>query len=190
MIRVVLTVLVAVALLGASLPALDAARTTTTADHLDRESERLARAASGLAAESVAVDDPELAARVTVRVRVPTGFTTARIDRVVLGDPTRVLDPEATPSAAAGDALAADASATADHDAGSHGDSRASVALIYRIADGRVRVATVTPSVAEPRIRIADGPIALRQGGPNRVELRLVSDPETGDPVVRIARAG
>lgn len=84
MIRVVLTVLVAVALLAASMPAVETARTATTADRLGAEADRLERAISGLVAGSTPVTDPELAARTTVLLRVPTGFAAADIDRVAL----------------------------------------------------------------------------------------------------------
>lgn len=47
MIRVVLTVLVAVALLAASMPALEDARVSTTDDRLGTESDRVERAIAG-----------------------------------------------------------------------------------------------------------------------------------------------
>ncbi|GAA0548739.1 hypothetical protein ABNG02_07235 [Halorubrum ejinorense] len=84
MIRVVLTVLVAVALLTASMPAVETARVTTTADRLGAEANELERAIGGLAAGSTPVDDPEMAARTTVLVRVPSGFTAAAVERVAL----------------------------------------------------------------------------------------------------------
>lgn len=84
MIRVVLTVLVAVALLTASMPAVESARVTTTADRLGAEADELERAIGDLAAGSAPVDDPAMAARATVPVRVPTGFTAAAVERVAL----------------------------------------------------------------------------------------------------------
>jgi len=83
-IRVVLTVLVAVALLAASIPALEDARTATTEEQLDTESDRIERAIGGLAAGSMSVADPSLAARTTVTVRAPSGVTAAPIDRLAL----------------------------------------------------------------------------------------------------------
>ncbi|WP_128906144.1 DUF7311 family protein [Halorubrum amylolyticum] len=89
MIRVVLTVLVAVALLGAAMPALEDARTATTVDRLDAESDRVERAVGRLVAGSTSVGDPALAARTTVTVRAPTGLSAAPIDRLVLVGSTR-----------------------------------------------------------------------------------------------------
>lgn len=87
MIRVVLTVLVAVALLAASMPALENARATTTDDRLDTEADHVERAIAGLTSGSVRVSDPSLAARTTVTVRAPSGVAAARIDRLALVDP-------------------------------------------------------------------------------------------------------
>lgn len=87
MIRVVLTVLVAVALLTASMPAIEAARTATTADRIGAEAERLERAVGGVVDDSTPVGDPALAAQTTVVVRAPTGFAAADVDRVALVEP-------------------------------------------------------------------------------------------------------
>ena len=89
MIRVVLTVLVAVALLAVSMPALEDARTATTEERLDTESDRVERAIGGLASGSMSVSDPSLAARTTVTVRAPSGVTAARIDRLALVESRR-----------------------------------------------------------------------------------------------------
>ena len=86
MIRVVITVLVAVALLATAMPALEDARTATTADRLDAEANRVERAVGGLVSGSVSVSDPSLAARTTVTVDVPSGFGAAPIDRVAVAD--------------------------------------------------------------------------------------------------------
>jgi len=86
-IRVVLTVLVAVALLATSMPALEDARTATTAERLGAESERVERAIGGLVSDSMSVTDPSLAARTTVTVRAPSGLTAARINRLALIEP-------------------------------------------------------------------------------------------------------
>jgi len=88
-IRVVLTVLVAVALLAASMPALEDARAATTDERLGTESERVERAIGGLAAGSMSVSDPSLAARTTVTIHAPSGVTAARIDRLALVEPER-----------------------------------------------------------------------------------------------------
>jgi hypothetical protein len=83
-IRVVLTVLVAVALLAASAPAVETARTATTAERMGVEADRLNRAIGGVVSGSTPVADPSMAARTTVLVRVPSGFTAADVDRVAL----------------------------------------------------------------------------------------------------------
>ncbi len=88
MIRVVLAVLVAVALLAAAAPALEDARATTTAERLDTEADRVERAVGGLVSGSVSVADPSLAARTTVTVRAPSGFGAA--PDPLLGWPTAV----------------------------------------------------------------------------------------------------
>ncbi|MFW5917551.1 MAG: DUF7311 family protein [Halorubrum sp.] len=89
MIRVVLTVAVAVALLAASLPALETARTETTADRLDAEGDRVERAVAGVVAGSVAVEDPALAARTTTTVRAPSGIAAAPVDRFAIAEVER-----------------------------------------------------------------------------------------------------
>ncbi|WP_123619884.1 hypothetical protein [Halorubrum sp. CSM-61] len=94
MIRVVLTVLVAVALLAVSMPALEDSRTGTTDERLGTESDRVERAIGGLAAGSMSVSDPSLAARTTVTVRAPSGVTAARVDRLALVETER---PESEP---------------------------------------------------------------------------------------------
>jgi len=83
-IRIVLTVAVAVALLAASMPALETARATTTAERLDSEVDRIERATASVVSGSVAVTDPSLAARASVTVRVPSGVTAASIGRIAL----------------------------------------------------------------------------------------------------------
>jgi hypothetical protein len=87
-IRVVLTVLVAVALVTASMPAIETARTATTAERIGAETERLERAVGGVVGASTPVSDPALAAQTTVVVRVPTGFAAADVDRVALVEPS------------------------------------------------------------------------------------------------------
>ncbi|WP_049984537.1 hypothetical protein [Halorubrum sp. BV1] len=84
MIRVVLTVAVAVALLAASMPALETARVTTTTERLDSEVDRIERATARVVSGSVAVTEPSLAARASVTVRAPSGVTAASIDRIAL----------------------------------------------------------------------------------------------------------
>ncbi|WP_418281236.1 DUF7311 family protein [Halorubrum sp. DTA98] len=180
MIRVVLTVLVAVALLGTALPALDDARTTTTIDRLDTQGDRLERAVSTVAADSVAVDDPTLAARATVTVRAPTGVTAARIDRLALGDPSAILDGRARTVDGAREP-ADDTRRRTIRDGG-----LPDVALVYRLADGPSRVVSLDPSTNAASLRVVDGPIELRTNGRSRIQLRLVA--EDGAPTVRAVR--
>ncbi|MUW15424.1 hypothetical protein GJ633_12830 [Halorubrum sp. CBA1125] len=146
MIRVVLTVAVAVALLGASMPALETARTATTVDRLDTEAERVERSIASLTAGSVAAAEPSLAARTTATVRVPTGLTAARIDRVALVE-------------------------TADDRSGRRG-----VALAYRLRGGPVQTVSVVPSVLAVDVDVVGDALALRTAGRSRLELRLVDD--------------
>lgn len=88
MIRVVLTVLVAVALLATTMPALEDARTATAAERLETETDRVERAVGGLVSGSTSVSDPSLAARTTVTVRAPAGVSAPQIDRLALVEPT------------------------------------------------------------------------------------------------------
>lgn len=89
MIRVALTVLVAVGLLAVSVPALEDARMGTTGERLETESDRVERAIGGLVSGSMSVADPSLAARTTVTVRAPSGVAAARIDRLAIVEPER-----------------------------------------------------------------------------------------------------
>ncbi|GAB7092092.1 hypothetical protein JCM18237_23630 [Halorubrum luteum] len=181
MIRVVLVVLVSVALLATALPALNDARTTTTVDRLETEGERLDRAIGSLDAESVAIDDPSLAARTTVTLRAPTGITAARIDRLALGDPERIIDVDRTVH----DRSTIGRTTTAE--TGRSGDrSLPNVAIVYVLSDGSPRLIPVTSAGSTTSIRVVDGPIELRTGGSSRLELRLVDTHGTG--TVRVAR--
>ena len=146
MIRVVLTVLVAVALLAASLPALETARADTTAERLDGEAERVERAVSGVVSGSVAVADRALAARTTTTVRAPTGVTAAPIERLAL------VDGDESSSAGEG-----------------HG-----VALRYRLGDGDDRFVSVVPTTLAANVEVVGEEVPLRTGGESRIELRFV----------------
>lgn len=146
MIRVVLTVLVAVALLAASLPAMETARTATTAERLDTQAERVERAVSGVVSGSVAVEDRSLAARTTTTVRAPSGVTAAPIERLALVD---------------GDALAGASAADG-------------VVLRYRLGDGPERVVPVVPSALPANVEVVGGAVSLRPSGESRIELRFV----------------
>ena len=83
----VLTVLVAVALLTASVPAIETARTATTTERIGTEADRLERAIGGVVAGSTPVTDPAIAAQATVLVRAPKGFAAADLNRVALVEP-------------------------------------------------------------------------------------------------------
>jgi len=188
-IRVVLTVLVAVALLAAAAPALEDARATTTVERLDTEVDRVERAVGDLTAGSVSVADPALAARTTLTVRVPSGFGAAPVDGVALVETGGVGEnsPTATERRAT-DAAGAEAGATGGTEAGAAGDdTETDVALRYRIDGGRERTVPVAPGVADAAVALDGGAIALRPGGESRLVLRFVDD---GGPTVRIARIG
>ncbi|WP_280585687.1 hypothetical protein [Halorubrum sp. Boch-26] len=165
MIRVVLTVLVAVALLAAAAPALEDARAATTVERLDTEADRVERAVGGLVSGSVSVADPALAARTTVTVRVPSGFGAAPVERVVLVETEGV-----------------DGAETAETNA-----AEADVAIRYRIDGGPDRSVPIVPGGVGAAVAVDGGAIALRPGGESRLVLRLVDD---GGPTVRIARVG
>jgi len=84
-IRVVLAALLTVGLLGASLPALDDARTERTATLLDGELADVADAAVDLASTEEPAGRPAAAARRTVTVDVPTGGLTTAPATVAVG---------------------------------------------------------------------------------------------------------
>lgn len=172
MIRIVLTVLVAVALLTASMPALETARTATTAERLDSEADRVERAIAGVVSGSVAAGDPSLAARTTTTVRTPSGVTSAPVDRIALVE---------TEQTGGDDVQAAD---SVDRT----GTVREStVALRYRIDGGPDRDIPVVPETIAANVEIVGGAIELRPSGESRLELRFVDD---GEPTVRISRLG
>ncbi|SMO36035.1 DUF7311 family protein [Halorubrum cibi] len=161
MIRVVLTVFLAIALLAVSMPALEDARRDTTVERLETETHRLERVAGGLAAHSVAVGDPDLAARTSLVVSVPTGFAATPIERIALAEPPR---------------------AAAMTERRVH---RGAVVLVYRLRHGSVRTFPIAPPTGAVGVTLRDGPIELEPGGETGLELRLVDD---GGPTVRIGR--
>ncbi|TKX80862.1 hypothetical protein [Halorubrum sp. SD626R] len=190
MIRVVLTVLVAVALLAAVAPALEDARAATTVERLDTEVDRIERAVGDLTADSMSVADPALAARTTLTVRVPSGFGAAPVDGVALVEIGGVGEADSATERATTDAADAEAAADGATETGTAAtvdDSEASVALRYRIDGGRERTVPIVPGVADAFVALDGGAIALRPGGESRLVLRLVDD---GGPTVRIARIG
>lgn len=173
MIRVVLTVLVAVALLGAAMPALEDARAGTTAERLGTEGDRIERVAAAIAAGSVAVPERELAARRSIVVRAPGGFAAARIDRLALIDGERVRN---VTDGRRMDTDVADGTVT-----------DGAVALVYRTRGDSPRALTVSPPTDAVDIAVVDGPIELRTSGESRLELGFV---DRGGPTVEIVRVG
>lgn len=154
------------------MPALETARTATTAERLDSEADRVERAIAGVASGSVAAEDPSLAARTTTTVRAPSGVTAAPVDRIAL------VETEQT----GGDGV------QAAGNAGRSGTAHEStVALRYRIDGGPDRGLPIVPEVIAANVEIVGGSIELRPSGESRLELRFVDD---GEPTVRISRLG
>lgn len=180
--RAVLAVLLATALLGVALPALADARTTATTDGLDATATAIDRTAAALATDAAAVADPELAARTHVTVRIPTGLAAAPVERVALGDPTVLLDAERE---ANGDRDPDDDSGA--NESATHPTSR-EAAVVYRLRDGPTRVVTLDAAPV-PVVPAGDGPVELRPAGETRLQLRLVRVND-GDPTVCVSRVG
>lgn len=179
MIRVVLTVLLAVALVAVSLPALDDARTETTVERIGSEAERIERAAAEVTTDSVAVDEPALAARASHVVRAPTGFDAAPMDELTLVsvDSGRIGETNL-------DRI--DGTVT---DGGNGGRiTSADIALIYHLRGEPVRAIPIPTPADAVEIAVVDGPIELRSAGESRIEFRFVTG-ENG-AVIRISRAG
>lgn len=161
----VVTVLLAVALLAVATPALQKAQTDTTVERIETEADRLERVAAGLAADSVAVGDPALAARTSAVVTAPSGLTAAQLDRLALTNATRT-DP------------------TLDGPT-----SQRTVVLVYRLR-GEPRRAVLVPAPTDGvDIAVDDGPVELRPGGESRLAFRLVDGSDDG-PTIRISRTG
>lgn len=163
MIRVVTTVLVAVALLAVSMPAIEDARTETTVERIGTQADRIERVAGETTASSVAVVDADLAGRRSMIVSAPTGVATAPVDRIALEEPE---DSDAVPD-----------------DRAPHG----SVVVAYRLRHGSTRAVAIPPPTDAAEFALVDGPIELRPDGETRLELRVV---DRGGPTVRIERVG
>lgn len=187
MIRVVLTVLLAVALVAASLPALDATRTETTAERIGAEAERIERAAADLVAGSVAVDEPALAARGSLVVRAPSGFAAAPIDDLTLVNVDPDRDGEASVDRSNGAVIERDdGTVVGGGDEG--GVTSADVALAYRFRGEPVRVIPIPNPTDTVGLSVVEGPITLRSTGESRIEFRFVTDEEKTS--VLISRTG
>jgi hypothetical protein len=93
-IRVVLAVLLAAALMGASFPAVDSARETAAADAAERNADTLTDAARSIVADSDPSAPGVPGARTTVRVGFPeASFANAGLDYLAVGGhPNRTLE--------------------------------------------------------------------------------------------------
>lgn len=145
MIRAVLAVIVAVALVATVLPALGDARTRTTHEELGAMATGITSSAGELAAGSTAVADRGLAARTTLSIRLPTGFGVAPIETAGIGCPTAVLSSGGDPPP----------------------DCRAALAYRLRGEEGTVRR---FPGVD---VRTPEGPVRFA-ASPVRLQLRYV----------------
>lgn len=94
MIRAVLAVLVGVALLATALPALEDARVQSTHAEFGSIAGEITQTAAELESGSTAVTDRDLAARTTIRCKLPNGFDTAPVETAAIGCPSVVLDGE------------------------------------------------------------------------------------------------
>lgn len=190
MIRVVLTVLVAVALLAASMPAIETARTTTTVEAVDSESDRLERAVAGLVERSSPVSEREMAAQTTRVVRLPTRFTAADVDRIALVETGRrgaVRDRDDREGTSRGDSAGNVDRAGRGDRAARGGTDSGGVAFAFRIDGGLERAVSVGTGPIPVDVELVGGPIELRPTGATRLNLRYVDDE---GPTVRVARVG
>ena len=93
-VRTLLSVVVAAALLGASLPALDDARTARTEQSMETTATRLAEAATTLASTDDPAPPDAPGARRTLSVTVPSaGLDTARVDYLAVGGTPNTAGP-------------------------------------------------------------------------------------------------
>lgn len=161
MLRVVLAVLLAVALLGAAMPVVEDARADRTSTLAAGELSRLAERATGLAAGGEA--GPDAGSRRTVDLSLPDGgFATAPLAYAAVGG---LPDCDAPGDTGAGDVVA------------------------YRLVGGepRVRHVPVDVRVVEAgQARDDDEPLVLR--GDASLTLALVED--EGPPTVLVGRTG
>lgn len=168
MIRAVLAVLLAVALLATAAPAVESGRAAAAEAGVTAERDRLERVAGRLAADSSAARPGDPAPRRTVRFRVPGGPAVAPVRFAGVGCPAAVDAPVPDrPPDAAG--RVRDGS----------GDCRA--AVVYAL-DGREPRALPIPAV---RVATPEGPV-LAGGGTVRLRLRYVRGPS--GPTVRVTR--
>jgi len=161
--RAVLAVALAVALLAASLPAVDRARRDHADSQVRGQLERLATAARALAARNDPVPVGDAGATRALTLRLPArGWRSAGVAYVAIGG----VPGNATTDTPDGDVLA------------------------WRLAGGPPRVVRVegvaVHTVADDRIAPDGRPLVLRESGRHRVELSLVR--HRGRPVVLVRR--
>lgn len=163
MLRAVLAVALAVALLAASLPAVDRAQRDHADSQVRSQLERLATAARALAARNDPVPVGNAGATRTVTLRLPArGWRSTGVAYVAIGG---------VPENAATD--------TPDGDV-----------LAWRLAGGPPRVARLEGvaihTVSDGRVAPDGRPLVVREPGRHRVELSLVR--RRGRPVVLVRR--
>lgn len=167
-VRTVLTVVLALTLLGISIGTLSDIRGDHTASQLGVERDEFAREAVALAAGSSAVRRHEPGARTTVSITVPGGsLATLAPDLVVIGCPAEVLEEDGSTIRDRSDV---DHARTCDP------------AFIYRIS-GEDPVVLPVPEVD---LDVSGEPIRLEPGS-TELLLRLVTD--SGRDVVSVSRA-
>jgi hypothetical protein len=179
-IRVVLGVVLAVALLTAATPGVERARVAESETALDRSADALRRATAGLAADDATAVGVRGARRI-VTVRVPgRPWAEAAVDYLAVG-----CEPARCATADAGSDRMADSGA-AEAESGSEGRGRvpgdAADVVSYRIrgrSARRVRASGID-------LRFPDGPIVLTEPGRHRLTLALARD--GAEPVVVVRR--
>lgn len=160
MIRAVLAAILAVALLGATMPALSDARTTNAHERIELQHDTIERAAHELATGSVPVREGDLAARRVVTIDVPgRSLVTAGVELLGIGCPRAVLGTEPI--------------------------ADCEPALVYRVDGGDPTVHRF-PDVP---LATPDGPVVLDSGS-HEVTLRyvLVESDGSTEPVVQLLR--
>jgi hypothetical protein len=154
-IRAVISVVLAAALLAVALPAVDDAAATRTAATVEADAERLRDVATALAATDDAVPAGRPGAHRVVAVRLPPdSLATVPVDHLAVGGRPGAESGSPDPSTAA----AEPPDDTPD-------------LLAYRLAGRPTRTVRVPVDLRTP-----DGPVVLRGAGTHRLTLRLVRD--------------
>lgn len=184
--------LLAVALVGVSMPALEDARAETTAERIGTEAERIERAATGVVADSVAVEEADLAARGSFVVRAPSGFGVMPLDELMLVNADSTGVSEGHYDGVNGldhDGPAIDGTGGPDID--EHAEQHvatADVALAYRLRGEPVRFVPIPSPADTVDLVVDDGPIRLDHAGESRIEFRFVREERA--TTVHVARTG